>query len=478
MKTDKYNRKNDDLRKAVERRIHIAVLIFLIIGWGTIGGAFICDLYKDIHRNSMDVDMGPRAIKYFIEGKDVGLYAHIREWKGKLLNNMTVYRELVMTFNTILAAAVIFYYSVQESRRGGIPHRTILAYTFGSYTVPILFVNTLILLPICYVTGSFCWNWTACLCILFIYSIQMVIMVSILASTSFQFSARAIIKAEIRQFQMLNKIEKPEEKKTAEQNPLYIWTYLRHHLVEVAVSTELSVDKLFISRKILEIPYRFKRNKMSEKKLKCNKAEKLYEFYYENILRIFKCLNQPQQSEFRNEMYLILYEFLEKLTGLYEGLKEEDRKLMECKSNYLITISGLMNAVLYSNADEAEAFCNYVFNNIVSKIVWNEQISLYILFQEYLYRTNERAIKLRNIKGIENVDNWNGKVEENYLLYEKFWNIWMEYTTVLPNIAWRYFYEAIRALDGKGNMMSPVAYAVRVVGKVNTYENKSLTNDQ
>lgn len=466
MKADDYNEKNNILRKAVERKIHTAVLIFLIIGWGIVGVACICDLCKDIYT-------GQEVIKDFITGKNNDLYDNIRELKNKLLNDMDTYRDLVMTLNTILTAVVIFYYSVQESRRGGIPHRTILAYTIGSFTIPVLFVNTLVLLPLCYIAGSFSWNWTACLCISFIYIMQMVIMISILASTSFQFSVYAIRKAETRQFLMLDKIEDQNEllkkegifKAKAECNPTYIWTYMRHHLVDVIVSTELSVDKLLIAEKILRVPYYLKKNELSEKKLKCNKIKKLYEFYYENVLRAFKRLDQPKESEFRNEMYLILYDFLEELSNTYKSLIAREGEIEAVKNNYLITVSGITNAVLYSNVDESEAFCNYVLNNIICETAWNQQISLYILFQEYLFRTNETAIRLANINSLENIVRWTNDVAQNQQLYETFWSVWIEYTTILPNVAWRYFYEAIRALDGKGNITSPVAYATRLLSE-------------
>lgn len=503
MAADTSIRKNSELRRVVRKGINKRVLVYLIVGFFCVCIAFVIDICKgSIYE----------AIREVL-GEESDFYAALKEIKQKLLIHRDKYCNLVMTLNTILAAAVIFYYSIQDNRRGGIPHRAILAYTFGSFTIPVLFVITLIMLPFYYVAFSFELDWTGYISLLFTYIIQMMIVIFILASTSYQYSVYAITNVEIRQFQALNEFEKIKQRRgedrgsmfnrNAEQNSFFSWTYLEHHLEQVTVSEEMAVDKLLIARRILRVPYyhgeiklrgellettiahrlisKFFSSceiKMSPEGLKTNNSKKVYEFYYGNLLAVFKHIEQPEKLEYRNKMYLILYEFLEELTELYDNNELKAAQSEESKKNYEMTVAGIVNAVLACNAEESEAFCNYVFNNIVSRDVWNTQISLYFLFQEYLYRTNSDAVRLENIECIEGVEKWINSITEDESLYRSFWDIWMEYTTILPDNSYCYYDEAIQVFTGRGSITDPVSYIMRIIGrKGGTYENKSDTND-
>lgn len=494
--------KNSDLRKAVLKGMNKWIKRYLLTGFVCVVATLFVDIFKEVIYAGV------------FRKEDSSIYIAVRELKQNLLRNFDQYCNLVTTLDTILAAAVIFFYSIQDSRRGGIPHRTILAYTLGSFTIPVLFVVTLIMLPWYYIAHSFGWNRTACVSLLFTYIIQMMIVVFILAATSFQYSVYAITNVEIRQFKALNALgekDRGEEGRYSgcpgakvEQNPFFSWTYLQHHMEQVTTSDELAVDKLLIIRRILRVPY-YRREirlrdellesgfgrkvfgkilphekiEMSAEKLASNDIERLYEFYYGNLMVVFTHLNQPDDAEYRDKMYLVLYEFLEELSGLYDGVLAAGNGAGKGIRNYAMTISGIINAVMASNMEKAEGFCYYVLNNVVNKDIWNIQISLYILFQEYLYRTNTNYAGMGKIEGIRNIRMWKNDLPQIPGLYGSFWIIWMKYTTVTSDFARRCYFEAVRAFSGKGNTASPVAYSIHMIRrKVDTYDNKSDSDAQ
>lgn len=485
-------KKNSDLHKEIRRRMDQRILVFLIVGFRCVTIALLVDILKKLG---------------IITNEPTETFRLVSVVKQGLMNDMDKYCNLVMTLNTILAAAVIFFYSVQDSRKGGIPHRTILAYTLGAFTVPVLFVTTLLMLPFCYISESLNLNWTVCISLLLTYIIQIMIVVFILTSTSYQYSVYAITNVEIRQYRAMcnqetemaeNTLDENCSRKKVEQNPFFTWTYLQHHLEQITVSDELVADKLLVARRILRVPYYEKeillreevlrsfrmygqKLQMSADKLENNNIRKIYEFYYGNLLAVFNQIRNPVDSEYRDKVYLILYEFMEELTELYEEKEREEES--NSPQNYLMTVAGIINAVLSSGIREAEAFCNYVFNNIISKDVWDKQIGLYIIYRKYLYAKelnliNTTKIDLSHIVGI---DKWKSNLAKNIGIYILFWEIWMEFTTVAPENSYNYLYEALKVLGGDRTGTDPITYTFWLLnyqGKGEYDESKSNTDDK
>ena len=148
-----------------------------------------------------------------------------------------------------------------------------------------------------------------------------------------------------------------------------------------------------------------------------------------------------------------------------------------------MTVAGIINAVLSSGIREAEAFCNYVFNNIISKDVWDKQIGLYIIYRKYLYAKelnliNTTKIDLSHIVGI---DKWKSNLAKNIGIYILFWEIWMEFTTVAPENSYNYLYEALKVLGGDRTGTDPITYTFWLLnyqGKGEYDESKSNTDDK
>ncbi len=470
------------IHKRIRRKMHVwfLVLLFVFLAFTVI--AAVSDLNVDF-REMLYCSMP------FSE-----------EFRGVISENIEEFYDILITVSTILAATVIFFYSVQDNRKEGIPHRAIMAYSFGSYTIPVFFFFSMVILP----TGFWLFHCnmkiTFMVCMIFSFLFQMLIIALILFSTSFTYGLRVICKAEVRQYKMLCKIETGSGK-GLEDNPQFIWTYLMHHLEQAVTSDELIADKMMLVRELLKTPYHksrcpnFKWRKkniayvddMSSVCLEKNKLNRIYEFYYGNLSAAMEYLGKTENSSERNKIYLVLYEFLDNLQKLYDKVKASGGKeTEEAGRNYMMTVSGLMNAVLDSEAPDAEAFCNYVLNNsIKDDEIRAGQIGLYFLSQEYLYRTSiegrngRKIIPAQYLNQIRDVAGWAMKQEYQGVYFE-FWQIWMDWTTISERRCIDYFRNAITAMEGKryhSSLAGDLIQLIRKTGK-STYENQSHSVDE
>lgn len=141
-------------------------------------------------------------IKSYIWG--IGSLEHA---KDILISAMDDFGSLAITVNAVLAAAVIFFYSVQDNRKEGLPRRTILDYSFGSSAIQIWFIICLFLLPVNLFCNSFGLQITAFLGICVSYFYQCVSLILIFLSTSHGFSVVVLCRSEIRQFNKLKETD-------------------------------------------------------------------------------------------------------------------------------------------------------------------------------------------------------------------------------------------------------------------------------
>lgn len=449
------------IHKYIRRKMHkIFYAILIIIGLIT-AGAIILDLCADCKAD----------LYSYIAGnlKKIGdeWYQSGRDIKHVISENIEDFYDILITISTILAATVIFFYSVQDNKKEGIPHRAILAYSFGSLTIPVFFFLSMLILPVSFWLYHVNMKISFVVCIFFSYCFQMLIIALILFSTSFSYGLRVICNAEIRQYQKLCKIKK-ESSRDLENNPQFIWTYLMHHLEQAVTSDELIADKMMLVRELLKTPYhdkkrilaKIQKNKyessMSKERLENNDLGRIYEFYYLNLSAAMEYLSRAEHRAERDKIYWVLYEFLDDLQKLYGKVDDvNDLKKKKARKNYMMTVAGLMNAVLESEAPDAEGFCNHILNECIQdEEVRLKQIGLYFLYQEYLYRTrieekdDDKIIPIEYIKCINGVRGWRMHPEDERVYYI-FWQIWMEWTTVSEKNRIAYFSNAIAAMSGK-----------------------------
>lgn len=429
-------------------------------------------------------------LEQLIKEKGIRIF---KTWRDTL---NVVGEDVLNEMEGILGGIVAFFYSVQDSRKDGIPYRTILAYGFGSYTVPVLFFYTWILfLGATYARISSLQTLES----MFVFQIlvfQALIIIFILLSTAYKYSIHVIGNAEIRQFRILTKDANRRKKQKsrisekAENNPLYVWTHLLHHLEQVVLSDELISDKMILIRRIIGTPYYkgpttlftkafgrmrnigSKQNKykikLYKKRFRSNNLEKVYEFYFENVLTIFEFLDGNEEKQLLNGIFLVLYEFMEELTQKYREIKineKKDKRKEKIRKCYLITLSGIMNGVMVSNTENAEMFCHYILNNIMTEGEERKlQLHLYFLFQEYLYRIKKEAIKIDNLAHIDGLEEWT--VIKNRKLYEEFWIIWMKFTSINTEYGYQYLLGAMNTLLDTGVDSSTIMYIKSTIKRI------------
>lgn len=420
----------------------------------------------------------------FIDGSLYGWICNVRK---VIFDNIDTFYSMLITIDTILAAAVIFFYSVQDNRKEGIPHRAILAYSFGSYTIPVFFFLAMILLPVGLLLSLLGMKTTFLGCIAFVYFLQMLVIVLILVSTSQSFGQHVISNAEIRQYWLLCGMD--DDVETGRwNNTQSVWTYLMHYLEQAVKSDELLSDKMMLIRELLKTPYYEKelsvlqrtKNRhyfgkgMAAACLENNSLKRIYEFYYENISSAMEYLNKDDKNSERDKFYMVLYEFLENLQKLHQKIeRKEIRGVSEADKNYMMTIAGIVNAVLESRAPDAEGFCNYIFNKCMEdEKIRGKQIGLYFLFREYLYRTcdgkpdDDQVMFMEHLQEIRGIANWSmDKDEKTKSLYYDFWRIWMNLTTVSFKNSMIYFRDAIVTLCGEDYSSCPISYAMLLLKK-------------
>lgn len=429
------------------------------------------------------------GIAAFLRSFGDNFYEAGRNIKHVISQNIKDFYDTLIAITAIVSAAVIFFYSVQDNKREGIPHRAILAYSFGSYTIPTFFFSSMFILTAGYWFFYFNMRVTFCVCMVASYAFQMAIIALILFSTSFSCGLRVICNAEIRQYKKLCK-------ENLRKNPQFIWTYLMHHLEQAVTSDELLADKMMLIRELLKTPYCEKEMSLFHRQRKCSKyvagmsktcmeknnLGKIYEFYYGNLSAVMEYLSKVENGSVRNKIYLVLYEFLDSLKVLYKKVNCEKEASSEAVENYMMTISGMVNAVLDSRTSDAEGFCNYVFNKCIEDEIRERQIGLYLLFQEYLYRTcvegsdDGNIVPVQYLKNIDGIVKWSMKPEYEKLYYD-FWQIWMNWTTVSEINRRNYLKDAMDALGQNKHSAGLISHIMFTLNhaEISTYENKGYS---
>lgn len=347
--------------------------------------------------------------------------------------NLDNYFDLVVTISTILTAAVVFFYSMIDTRRMGITNRTIISYYVGSYTIPIWFMFTLIVLPGIRFFLDKGWDHIAIAAMVCVFILQLVIIRYILISTSFRLNIRIICKVELRQMcLMLECAEKGEE------SP---WIYMVHHMESVAGADSLFIDKSEIIRELLGIPFEIK-----DQQGACWEKV-IYKYYYLNLLELFGRIRDEQELE---KIYVILYEFARERTA-YISAHISHRTC-------ILINSAILNAALDSETAGKGGFCACFINEYVCDEMRNEQIVLFYLFHELMYREGRYAVNKQIMPALK----LDGILEDEVKKVEKdclaFWGIWADQYGISEKVSIAGYYNAMCTLKGESRSSCPILY--------------------
>ncbi len=413
--------------------------------------------------------------------------------KYSLYEYETFFYNFVITMGTILTAVVVLYYSVQDSRREGIPRRKITAYRFGSLTIPVMFFTQLFCMfgiTIIYALGLMNWVYTG---LLYIFGIQVWIISMIMRASSFNKSCNIIYQTEKRQFHLLFKYNNISDRQ-------YIWSYLIHHMEQVADGEQMLFDRMTMTKKLLSIPYDAKRihkfvyyNPYMEDRWQWM----AHEYYFCNIVASAAKLPVETRDAFLN----VLLEFLSNKSSTLskaESLKEKKEaskepsnkremnknvklnKYMIMETDYFTTVSSVMLSILYSDFEQSERFCIHILNemsnigNLRPRILF-----LYFLVLEFLYRTKLESCHLKDFSDIQNLDEaWNHGMDEAELIkyYLDYWLAWSKVVSI-PEVRSRIYYRnAIKTLLGKSKQSVLMSYIYSMCRTEDSkHENKNIT---
>ena len=456
-----------DIQKQIQRRLSKCAIFIIIVGIVSLIVAF-CLEYFYCFRVFMT-----SFIKNILISNLPWFYEELSLTKMNWKTGMGELCGFVVTSHTVLAASVIFFYSVMDNRKEGIPHRTIMAYSFGSLTIPILFIESALGVIVAFFSLRMSWFYLTMTAVIDILVIQFICIGLILLSTSYHYVIHAICNVEIRQFEYISKIKDSRKEQMA-------WIYLMRHMEQAIKSNELMGDKMVLLQKLLYVPFyekerRFGKFYIYSKKLHTiDDPSKVYSYYYNNLLPIFFYLKSSENSEERIKIYQIIYELILCVDSSYQEQTADTEKevnrsynnlLNLCQLNYLATTSAIINAVLYSNVKESEVVCNSVLSRCIrTKTIKQLQINLYFLYQELLYRINKKAIKLKDINGI--AENLQIKVnDEDMKIYSTIWEYWCKDISLSQYRKYLYLDNALSTLKGETTLSEPINYIISMINQ-------------
>lgn len=350
------------------------------------------------------------------------------------------YYNLIVTISTILTATVVFFYSIIDSRRMGITNRTIISYYVGSYTIPMWFMLTLVHLPVIRLFLNKGWYRAAAVDMACVFFLQLGIIYIILVSTSFRLHIKIIPRIEQQQLLlMLEYIKKDEDSS---------WIYMVHHMESLAGADSLFIDKAQMIRELLNVPFGIE-----------NQAggcweKAIYKYYYLNLVDLFRQISDEQEL---TKIYAILYEFAQERTKYSSGYAS--RRMC------ILANSAVLNAALDSGTVKTEAFYIYFINMCVDVEMRDEQIVLFYLFHELLFRKNIVAINDRVVQSL----NFIGELEQTAKNVRdeclEFWEIWSEQYEISKKVSAMGFYNAMCTLEGKSQNSCSMLYIKNLLRK-------------
>lgn len=353
---------------------------------------------------------------------------------------------VVVAYSTMLAAVVIFYYSVTENKCLGVPYRRLIAYTVGSLTIPILFMVTLLLTVFMVIARYMPWKHTMYVCAIYILLLQTCMIVEILRSTSYDYGKRVICREERKNY---------GKKMESGANCSMIWVYFTGRLEQAIHSDEIIQDKKELLEEFLRIPFQTKKGRFSRKNF-CQKVfegkeewEKIYQFYFSNISSAFQNLDGGEKGIERNELHLCIGGFLKELYECLEKFADstQDDRKKEVNVVYHMVLSGIMNGMIYSDAEDAAVFCDYIFSECIPDELSTLQLCLYVLFQEVMYMLDKEP-KKRQLR-IKKLTEWKFiKTDEDISICADFWDIWVRVFDISPVYKMKHFKTAMRTVTG------------------------------
>ena len=404
-----------------------------------------------------------------------------------------------LSYNAILAASLILFYSIMDNRREGIPNRRIMAFAYGSMTAPILYALCMCCVPLYHFFWQSEFYYLAFVLITYVFFLQFILMIMVLTSISHRFHNYIIQKIEQRQLDYIIK-----NKEILDKYGVHIWAYFTIHMRVVLASSEIQSDQMVLIRDILDVPMKVERRLKKWRNLKRlfksiipgNNYEQrgfpfnllnpilehydindedYYSFYYNNLVYSFAQLNYMDEKSATDTFMDVIADYLiKKVIEVYHTKESElfSRRLA-------IILAAIMNATFQESNDEkrSEAYCIDLLNQIISVNHFQKQsvsvdesaddnlvkmlllvYAFYHSFRFYKAKSNNQKIELsfqggEELKEIRVLQDCVLLDKDIDILY-KVWSCWSKY----ENLGSLYFVETLRTIEGKTHDCVPMLH--------------------
>lgn len=362
--------------------------------------------------------------------RGLGFFPHVHAILSNSMDNLLNYTN---TTSTVIAAVVVLYYTMQDSHRVGIPHRTVVAYFVGSWAVPSLFgfeCMGVVFLQFRDCIGRYVFNGAVASVIL----LQLAIILIIVLTSSSEFTSFLIRQAEFRQLKYSLQYDVSGKR--------YIWNYFIRHMGQAICGEDMISDKARLIRKLLEVPLYYKKRILKRQEKDCEEEEwsaLLYEYYFMGLIMAFEAVKgKPEEI---HQVFSALYEFADYCADGYhcggtESREDEAKgqkagwKMKISERDYVLVLSALLNAALSSELGKADDFCQNMINQRIrpnDQKIRNCVLVLFILYMEFLNRTEGgRKIEFP----FERIERLRSFEYEDNEIYSFGWFLWQELTNL------------------------------------------------
>lgn len=351
---------------------------------------------------------------------------------------------IVVTYSTALVAVVVFFYSVIDNKRLGIPYRRLITYTIGSWTIPVLFV-TVLGLTVCMAAARF-WpfRYATVVCEIYLLLLQGYVIIQILLSTSYRHCKRVICRKEKGRYHKGAGLE--QEYGTE-------WAYSFGHLERAIHSEEFIPDKRELLTDYLWIPFHRCTGRL-RRKLKNRKTygqteelERVYQFYFVSILSSFQNFNGEDNHLERNQLYKCIADFVLKLSCKNSRRIANDEKMQYI---YHAVLSGIMNGLVSSNVEDKIDFCVHILSKCIPNgDAGRRQLHLFVLFQEVLWMIDHQMVS--DSVEFKNLGRWELLRVEDVAFCARYWQIWNKMYELSFWDKITHFECAMQTMSGRGN---------------------------
>lgn len=248
-----------EIKKVSQKRFSsflIVPLVFLLL-------SVYCGIWLESSSNNRDfiwkaVYYIDHYVKCFLKRKNYSVIdfntlvipdGYIDKSKDVVKGILESWANVSLSYNSIIAATIILFYSIMENKQEGIANRRIMAFAFGSATTPLLFCVSMILLIFYYIFWQSSYYFISLFIIAYVLLNQFGIMIMILFSASHYGHNKIVPVIEEKQLRCLI-----DNRSLTNKYKIHIWTYFTRHMSEAISSSEIVADQMILVREILDVP--------------------------------------------------------------------------------------------------------------------------------------------------------------------------------------------------------------------------------